>query len=183
MLQQVSKVLIREKKLSDSANDYAWAIDPELCRLDATVPLSMSFRDALMMYEEELLYPAPRRKRFAVDTADGTHIGNCMFYDVDEAKGQAELGIMIGNRRYWSKGYGTEAVKGLLTLIFAKTKLNRIYLHTLEWNIRAQKAFKKAGFTEIGPVRRNGYDFIEMEITRGQWEEMRRGEDSPAQTS
>ncbi len=183
MSQQANRVIIREKKLSDSANDYAWAIDPELCRLDATVPLSMSFRDALMMYEEELLYPAPRRKRFAIDTLDGVHIGNCMFYDLDETKAQAELGIMIGNRRYWSKGYGTDAVKALLQLIFTRTKLGRVYLHTLEWNVRAQKCFKKAGFREIGPVRRNGYEFIEMDITREQWGQLSSAEARVAQAS
>lgn len=93
-----------------------------------------------------------------------------MYYDIDEAKGEAELGIMIGDRRFWGQAYGTEAVGLLLCHIFSDTSLSRVYLHTLDWNSRAQKSFEKAGFTSTGRVRRNGHNFVAMEIHKAEWE-------------
>ena len=170
------KVILREKRRTDAVNDYAWSIDEELCRLDAAQPTSLSFGDAMMLYEEELLYPPPRRKRFAIDTHDGYHIGNCMLYDINESRKQTELGIMIGDRRYWGKSFGTDAIKTLLVYAFNRSKMKRVYLHTLEWNDRAQRSFAKAGFIPTGKVRRNGHTFIAMEITQEQWERRRKEE-------
>ncbi len=164
-------VVLREKRLSDAENDYAWSTDPELSRLDAAQPLSMSFRDARTLWEEEMLYPPPRRRRFGIETKDGVHIGNCMVYDIDEGKGQCEMGIMIGDRRYWNRAYGTDAVETLLRHLFTEGGMRRVYLHTLEWNVRARRAFQKAGFLAVGRVRRNAFDFIAMEITKERWQE------------
>lgn len=170
------KVVLREKRLSDAGNDYAWSIDQELSRLDAARPLTLSFQQALVLYEEELAFPAPRRERFAIESVDGEHIGNCMLYNIDEARGEAELGIMIGDRRFWSKAYGADAVKTLLEYIFTQTPLRRVYLHTLDWNVRAQRSFENCGFLPTGTVKRNGYTFIAMEIRKQQWEKWDRPE-------
>ena len=166
------KVVLREKALSDAEDDYAWRTDEELATLDATRPLRMSFKDFLRYTREEIDYPSPRSRRFAIDTHDGKHIGNCMYYDIDLRRGQAELGIMIGDREYWSRGYGTDSVNTLLTHIFSSTSIDRVYLHTLEWNQRARNSFAKSGFKELHPVRRNGLDFIRMEVWRTEWERL-----------
>ena len=168
------KVALREKRLSDAENDYAWSTDDELSRLDAARPLTMSFQQALALYQEELAFPPSRRQRFGVETFGGEHIGNCMLYGIDEARGEAELGIMIGDRRFWSKAYGTDAVKTLLRYTFTQTPLKRVYLHTLDWNIRAQKSFQKCGFLPTGRVERGGFTFVAMEIRREQWEQTSR---------
>ena len=177
-----TKVALREKRISDAANDYAWNTDEELSRLDAARPLRLTFQQALVIYEEDLAYPPPHRQRFAIETLDGGHIGNSMYYDINEAKGEAELGIMIGDRRFWGKAYGTEAVGLLLDHIFSDTSLRRVYLHTLEWNTRAQKSFEKAGFIPTGRVRHNGHNFIAMEIHKKDWEESRLKAQATAQT-
>ncbi len=165
------KVVLRDKRVEDAPNDYSWRVDRELATLDATRPLNMSY-DAFLKYsKEELTYPNPLSKRLAIDTIDGTHIGNCMYYDIDLKRGEAELGIMI-DREYWSKGYGTDSVDTLLDHIFTTTPLSRVYLHTLEWNHRARKSFAKSGFREVKKVRRSGSDFMLMEIQRTEWEQL-----------
>lgn len=164
-----SRVVLREKRRTDAPNDYAWSIDEELCQLDAARPSVLSFQDAVMLYEEELLYPPRRRIRFGIEALDGSHIGNCMVYDINHVKREAELGIMIGDRRYWGKSFGTDAVDLLVEHGFKEAGLYRIYLHTLEWNTRAQKSFQKSGFAALGKVFRNGYTFIAMEIRKEDW--------------
>lgn len=172
MLIKGKEIILREKRLDDAKDDYQWRVDEELARLDATRPLNMSYESFLRYTREELAYPSPRSKRFAVDTYDGKHIGNCMYYDVDLRQGETELGIMIGDRDYWSKGYGRDVVNTLLSYIFTTTPLTRVYLHTLEWNHRARKSFAHSGFHEIKEVRRSGLDFILMEIWRSEWEKI-----------
>jgi RimJ/RimL family protein N-acetyltransferase len=44
--------------------------------------------------------------------------------------------------------------------------MNRLYLHTLDWNRRAQRAFQKAGFTVSGTSWRDGHTFMVMEARR-----------------
>lgn len=165
-----NKVVLREKRLEDAPEDYAWKTDDELCRLDAAFPLQIPYARYLMDYAEELRYPDSIRRRFAIETLDGKHVGNCSYYDINEYRGEAELGIMVGDREYWDKGYGSDAVATLLNHIFRETKLNRIYLHTLEWNIRAQKCFEKCGFVPHGHSTRGWHNFIVMEIQRSQWQ-------------
>ena len=168
-----ARVALREKKRSDIPDDYKWRSDPELADLDATSPLRISYKEFERMAKDDISRPNSRSKRLSVDTLDGQHIGNVMFYDIDLRSGQAELGIMIGEKDYWSRGYGTETVNLLLDHMFEEYPFNRVYLHTLVWNHRAQKSFHKSGFRDIAPVRKSGRDFILMEIWRHEWEAMR----------
>ena len=166
-----SKIRLRDKRLADALDDYIWRTDPELAQLDTTPQLTTTFSRYLVDYAYELNYSSSIRRRFAVEMLDGKHIGNCSYYNIDETKGEAELGIMIGNRDYWDKGYGIDTVNTLVNYIFGQTNLKRIYLKTLDSNIRAQKCFKKCGFTPYGHLVRDGFSFTLMEITRKQWQE------------
>jgi RimJ/RimL family protein N-acetyltransferase len=164
------KITIREKTLADARNDYKWCRDPELSRLDAAFPINMTLTQYIDEFTIELRYPSLSRRRFAVDTLDGEHIGNCSYYNIDVKRGEAEIGIMIGNPDYWSKGYGTDVIKSLVTYIFQHTSFSRLYLKTLDWNIRAQKCFTKSGFTPGNRLSRDGYNFLMMELSRKQWQ-------------
>jgi RimJ/RimL family protein N-acetyltransferase len=165
-----SKVKLREKKLADVADDYAWFTDAELAELDAAPIPTTTFPEYLAEYTSDLRYPPTIRHQFAIETKEGKHIGNCTYYGIDSDKGEAELGIMIGDRDYWDKGYGADAVSALLEYVFEKTKLNRLYLKTLVNNKRAQNCFAKCGFTPYGHLKKDGYSFILMELNRQEWE-------------
>ena len=164
-----NKIKLRGKRLTDAQNDYTWCKDPELAQLDAAPSLTISFQQYLLEYTSELRYSPSASQRFAIETLDGKHIGNCSYYGVKKTKGEAELGIMIGNRDYWDKSYGVDAIATLVSYIFRQIKLKRIYLKTLDSNIRAQKCFKKCGFNPYGHLNKNGYNFVLMELHHNQW--------------
>ncbi|NQT74808.1 MAG: GNAT family N-acetyltransferase [Chloroflexi bacterium] len=155
------KVILREKQLEDASNDYAWATDRELTRLDAAETYQIPFSVYLVAYHEGI--SDLDKKQFAIETLSGEHIGNCVCYNFDKVSKEAEMGILIGDREYWGKGYGTDAVKTLMQHIFEDMGMKRIFLHTLEWNIRAQECFERCGFTPCGRIVRKGQEFIEME--------------------
>ena len=165
-----AKVVLREKRLEDAEEDHLWRQDPELAELDAAVVLKQPFNAFYRDYEHELQNKIAWVRRYAVDTLDGIHIGNCMVYDIDTVTGQCEMGILLGNRQYWNGGYGREAMVLLIEECFKMPAMHRLYLHTLAWNARARRAFAGCGFREVGPDRRGGHDFILMEITREEWD-------------
>lgn len=167
------KIQLRTKRHSDAEDDYRWRADPELAELDATTPLRIDYSDFQRMYESELRFPSVNMRRYAIDTYENVHIGNCMLYDINTFVGESEIGIMVGNRDYWGRGYGLDAMAHMVELAFQTINLEKIYLHTLEWNHRARKAFGKCGFTEMRVVRRFGRAFVRMEITRDRWEDVR----------
>ena len=169
-----ARIILRDKRTEDAEKDYIWRSDPELARLDAAIPLTMSFERYIKLFEDQLKYPTPGSHHYSVvavnnDVQDGVFIGNCMYYDLDTVNLEAELGIVIGDRDYWSDGYGYDAVTTLLEHLFDARNLKRVYLHTLEWNMRAQRSFSNSGFQPLRPVRRMAHDFILMEVLRDDW--------------
>ena len=164
-----AKVTLRDKRIEDAEQDYIWRSDPELARLDAAYPLTMTYERYLKIYQDQLKYPTPGSHHFAAVTHDGKFIGNCMYYDLDSVNMEAELGIVIGDRDYWGNAFGYDAVTTLLEYLFTERKLKRVYLHTLEWNERAQRSFSNCGFRELKKVRRMSHAFILMEVMREDW--------------
>jgi RimJ/RimL family protein N-acetyltransferase len=167
------KVIIRPKKPADAENDYRWQTDPELSALDAMAPSAMSYREFYREYINWLRHPYAGRITFGVDTPEGEHIGNCVYYNIDEENQETEIGIMIGNRDYWSKGYGTDTISTLIDYIFQNLKFKRVYLKTLEQNFHAQKCFQKCGLTACGHREQEGYNFLLMELSFTRWQEIR----------
>ncbi|MFH1651569.1 MAG: GNAT family protein [Chloroflexota bacterium] len=164
------KVVLRAKDLSDAHDDYRWQTDLELAHLDAAPVPRVSYAQYLLAYAYQLRISSPEHRIFAVDTPDGKHIGNCTYYNVDRRKQEAEVGLMIGERSYWDRGYGTDVIKTLVRHVFSRTKLQRLYLKTLDTNHRAQNCFTRCGFTAFGRSNHDGYNFVLMELPRQKWQ-------------
>jgi RimJ/RimL family protein N-acetyltransferase len=105
-----------------------------------------------------------------IDNGTNELIGNCGYEDIDNLNQTAEVGIFIGNKNYWNKGYGTEALTLLLDYGFKALNLHNIWLRTFSFNARAIRAYEKAGLKIIGRRResilrgKERYDTVLMEI-------------------
>jgi RimJ/RimL family protein N-acetyltransferase len=163
------KVRLRHKRMDDAPADYAWRRDPELARFDAAAPLRSSYSDFLVTFRDDIEHPTPFRRVYAIEDAAGQHIGNVMYYNIDERRKEAELGITIGDKRFWGRGYGRDAVRAFLRHLFLDVGLERVYLNTLDWNERAQQSFLASGFVPCGTNRRGVHTFITMEAKRDEW--------------
>ena len=112
---------------------------------------------------------------FAIE-ADGQLIGQCSLFNFDDTAHTCELGIAIGDKAYWGKGYGREAVGLLLEYAFRYRNLRRVFLRTDGQNIRGQRAYKACGFVEEGRLRAHVYsngaydDLVFMGILRDEWQ-------------
>jgi RimJ/RimL family protein N-acetyltransferase len=88
-----------------------------------------------------------------IDNEDGKPIGTIQLYDFNEQDKSCKLGIRIGDRDYWGKGYGEDAVKTLLEYAFMKIDIYRVTLRVYEYNERAVKCYLKCGFQYEGRLR------------------------------
>lgn len=164
------RVILRAKRMEDAEKDYIWRSDPEIARLDAAYPITMKYDRYLKHFEDQLRMPTPGSGHFGIEVAGGKYIGNCMYYDLDSIAKEAELGVVIGDKDYWSGGYGYDVVVTLLRYMFEDLGLQRVYLHTLDWNHRARKCFERSGFSAVKSVKRMTHNFILMETRRADWD-------------
>lgn len=120
--------------------------------------------------------------KFAIE-ADGVFIGQCALFNVVETSQTCELGIAIGDKAYWGRGYGRDAVRLLLDYAFRLRGLRRVYLTVTATNVRGIRAYTACGFVEEGRLRRHVWgngeyvDLVYMGILRDEWEEWVKTED------
>lgn len=116
---------------------------------------------------------------FAIE-ADGKLIGGCGLYHIDESSRHAELGISIGDKEYWGRGYGREAVSLVLDYAFRLRNLRRVWLEVHAENERAIRAYHACGFVEEGRQREHMWlagryvDNVMMGVLREEWSETRK---------
>jgi len=160
------KVRLRPRRLEDASAEYRWRMDDELCRLDASEPLALTYAEFLQKYTVEMEFPGLTYS-LAIDTLDDVHIGTCSLFNFDLAGSLAETGIMIGEKPYWERGYGEDAMSTFIFDVFETSGMQRLMLRTLDWNVRARACFEKCGFVACGDRIRGQYRFIIMQAERG----------------
>jgi RimJ/RimL family protein N-acetyltransferase len=106
---------------------------------------------------------------------DGRIIGGIGLDGINWTQGEAFVGIGLGEREDWGKGYGTDAMRVILRYAFTELNLRRVSLDVFEYNARGVRSYEKAGFVAEGRVRgmilREGrrWDVIYMGILREEW--------------
>jgi RimJ/RimL family protein N-acetyltransferase len=101
--------------------------------------------------------------------------GDISFLNFDQHERSAEVGIFIGEKEAWNKGYGTEAMQLMVNHGFADFNLNRIYLRVFEINPRGIHCYEKVGFQHEGRQRQAHYldgkyiDVLMMSILKHEW--------------
>ncbi len=143
--------------------------DPDIAYLNGTPPSRMP----LWLLKRVLKADCRRSDRATYGVYDeaNDYIGTIELYDLGQTT--ATLGIIIGERSHWGKGYGTEAIRALLTYAFEGLGLELVKLSTFADNLRAQAAFKKVGFTEMRRLSASGGRIdVQMQISGSRWAEL-----------
>ena len=148
------RVRFRGVERADIPKFVEWLNDPEVQEgILLHYPLSQA--DEENWFDRMLTRPADERvmaiecKEQEPDRSGEAwrFIGSCAFDHIDWHVRMAEFGIIIGEKKYWNRGYGTDAVRLLVKHGFETLNLNRIFLHVFDTNPRAIRAYEKAGFT------------------------------------
>ena len=99
-------------------------------------------------------------------------IGSVSLMKINERHGTAELGIAIGDKTAWNRGYGSEAVRLMTDYGLTFCGLHTIHLWHVAFNERGHRAYLKAGFKEAGRIREaylfdgQRFDSVLMDCTR-----------------
>ncbi|NJN79304.1 MAG: GNAT family N-acetyltransferase [Anaerolineales bacterium] len=156
-----------------------WDHDSELHRFADSAPAQLWSEKKLKEIVEKKDEKQDKGFRFSIRTlADDTLIGSTSLWVQRWTHGDAWLGIYIGEREYWSKGYGTDAMRLIVGYGFNEVNLRRITLGLHAYNERALRSYQKIGFQLEGRVRGEGlrdgvrYDDLYMGILREEWLEL-----------
>jgi RimJ/RimL family protein N-acetyltransferase len=104
--------------------------------------------------ERLILDRQSKEHNYSIVTIDNDElIGKCCIENIDHLNQTAEVGIFIGNKNYWNKGYGTEAMTLLLDYGFKALNLHNIFIEVYSFNKRAIRSYEKIGFKRIGKRR------------------------------
>jgi len=161
-----------------------WQGDSEFHRLADAEPTMLESEKKLKEWFEKQNEDGFESKRysFSIRTlAEDKHIGFFGMW-VDLINGEAWVGIGIGEREFWDKGYGTDMMKLCLQYAFTELNVHRVSLGLHDFNLRALRSYEKAGFRLEGRTRqdvlREGKrnDGLWMGILREEWIQMQHGD-------
>jgi RimJ/RimL family protein N-acetyltransferase len=165
-------------------NEVHWQRDSELVRLASSNPLSLSSEKKIKGEVEKRMKngPQPERYPFSVRTLAEDQLIGFLSLWVDLIHSEAWVGLGIGDRDFWGKGYGTDMMKIALHYAFSELGMQRVSLGLFEYNPRALRSYEKAGFQLEGRTRqdvlREGKraDSLWMGILREEWLQLQNGD-------
>jgi RimJ/RimL family protein N-acetyltransferase len=163
-----------------------WSRDSEFRRLINSEAVSVtSSKGTKKWLEKELEEQSINQHWFSIRTlTDDTLLGDIDLYIYNWPGRDAFVGLGIGEREFWGKGYGTDLMKLILRYAFSEVNLNRVTLTVFEYNPRAIRAYEKAGFRHEGRMRKllnkegKRWDLLFMGILREEWMEQNDNQDS-----
>ncbi|MEK6753691.1 MAG: GNAT family protein [Chloroflexota bacterium] len=170
------RLRLRAVEREDVAKFHEWINDPEVTRgLALYLPMSMTDEEN---WFNSLEKRDQKEKPLSIEVRRGKGwklIGNCAVFGIDLVNSHAELGIMLGEKSEWNKGYGSEVMSLLVRHCFETLNLNRAFLRVYTENIRAVRSYEKAGFVLEGRLREAVYKFgkyddvLIMSVLRSEW--------------
>jgi RimJ/RimL family protein N-acetyltransferase len=165
-------VLLRAARRDDMLAIHEYNNDPEVeLAGGGDPPIPQSFERLLADFDAEAGKGGRNGASFIIE-ADDHCIGFCALFHFDEAGRTAALGITIGDKAFWGKGYGREAVQLLVDYAFRLRNLRRVWLTVNGRNQRAIRAYQACGFVEEGRLREHVWsngaydDLVYMAVTR-----------------
>ena len=164
------KVILREIEEENLDLIVKWRNDPEILRwLFSYLPLSkVKERKWYETYLDD-----ETQQIFIIEVnEEKTPIGTIGLTDIDYKNQRAELTIIIGEKEYWGKGLGEEALNLLVKFAFNEMNLRKIKALVFSDNDKAIKLYEKCGFVKEGVLKEEIFkdgkfkDFVVMSIFR-----------------
>ena len=171
-----NRIRLRAAEREDIPQFLVWINDAEVLEfLMRSLPMSRVEEEN---WFDRMMQSPPAEHVLVIEakTEDGWKaIGNTGFMDFNWFDRNAEVGIMIGEKEYWNRGYGREVMKLMLRHGFNTLNLHRIWLRVFEHNLRGIRAYEHAGFVHEGRLRQDAFrngkycDLLVMSVLRTEW--------------
>jgi RimJ/RimL family protein N-acetyltransferase len=153
------RVNLRAVERADAEDLFRWFNDPELMRFwgvpDATVSLNEVQRRIEGWLGEEARLGRPAC--LIVETLGAESIGLVVLSDYRPDHRSVALSLMIGERARWGEGFGGDVLSTIVATCFDAWNLHRVWLRTEAFNDRAQRLYRRCGFTHEATLREATY--------------------------
>ncbi|MCC7012770.1 MAG: GNAT family N-acetyltransferase [Planctomycetes bacterium] len=150
------RLVLRELTADDAAEMFALNADPEVLRYLSDVPYASV--DAARAFLEA--YPEYRRRGFGrwavIERESNSFVGWCGLKDI---AGVVDLGYRL-HRRFWSRGFATEAARASLRLGFERFALERVVGRALPANLASRRVLEKCGMRLWKRAPHDGFDDV-----------------------
>lgn len=176
------KTRLRALEKNDLAKVWEWMNDEEVMWFWAEPGNTQSLAEIEQWFARQQEVAGRRSKQFIIENEEGIPIGRIFYEHLSTKHQNTEVGILVGEKEYWGKGYGTDAMIAFLDYLFNELGLHRVYLYLQSYNTRALKCYEKCGFTQEGILRQNSftrgkyYDDLVMGILRDEFNQRHKGD-------
>jgi [ribosomal protein S5]-alanine N-acetyltransferase len=163
------RVTLRRPVSSDARNVFEWERDDEVWRYDIHRPYSRTITEFVPTFERNYVRGNGRQFWFIIENEQHLPIGTITYFNLDYRLGQVEVGLGLGNKAQWGKGYGPDAIHTLASYLLTFPGITRVYAETALANHPARRAFAKAGFVEAGQIfdpRSAGDPWVLLEVLK-----------------
>lgn len=167
------EIEIRDIIHEDIISLFSWWIDKEINEHDPR-PVSCNSKDLVeecnrycSRFDNEVINEnilERKYKYFIIVNSHDYPIGFVNFFNIEEKEKQGEMGVVVGDKRYWKKGIAYKATDIVINHIFRNMSINRIYIETAETNLPSLKLFRKLHFKKCDEYFETGeIKFIVMD--------------------
>lgn len=148
------RIYLRAFVLDDAKTTHQWRIDDEVINglVGRKYFVSPDYEKKWM---ENVIFDSGNSIKLAVCIKEtNQHIGNVYLDKIDAFNQNAMFSLMIGEKKFWNSGFGTELTILMLHHAFYEMNLKRVYSYQLKDNIRSIKLHEKCGFLQEGTLRK-----------------------------
>lgn len=170
-----TRIYLRPLKQDDlNEKCYEWFNDPEVNRYLASGIFPSSKKDLERFYER-VTNSSDQVILAFVDRETDAHIGNIRLRSINWVHRKAILGLRIGDKQFWGRGIGTEAIHLIVGYGFFRLNLNKIELGVYAEHEASVRCCEKAGFQVEGRFRQGAFhegqykDRLRMGLLRSEY--------------
>jgi diamine N-acetyltransferase len=160
-------------KISDLDTAMRWINDPEIRRVIGSGPTPTTRNIEGEWFDR---MGKDQRNIVLAISVRTTLIGSIGLHKINWIDRTAEVGILIGEKKQWGKGYGHDATQTLQRYAFHDLNLRKLYWVALEQNKRSLSLAQRCGFQQEGRRTRHMFregryqDVIDLAVFREDWE-------------
>ncbi len=172
---ETERLLLRKLRLEDAGDLFEYASDPEVSRY-TTWEAHKTIDDSRAILSQWMdLYATGQVAPWGVvHKGDAKLIGTCGFVSWAPRHARAEVAYAL-SRKYWNKGYTTEAVRAVIAFGYNTMRLNRIEARCEIPNVGSARVMEKVGMKFEGVLRQQLFvkgvyvDLKMYSILRAEW--------------
>jgi RimJ/RimL family protein N-acetyltransferase len=172
-----SLVRLRALQPGDEEIVFSQMLDSEISRRDSSVEWPKSLAEIKESLEKHDRQAKNDDKGLMIETLDGRIVGGVNTQLSDPRNGVFSVGISLGDRTEWGKGYAKQAMLIVLRHMFHERRYQKCNIGVYDFNSRAIGLYRHLGFSDEGRLRRvyftNGeyHDEVLLGLTSEEFDE------------